>query len=252
MTWDYAYALNALDLADVATFATIEDEVPSPYSDIGVQVPGRDGITFDDEAPFSPLVATLRVHLRWTDETGAVNHADGEAGHIYENLSLLKREINKAAPTLTRTVPHIGDVRAVVKSNTPGFVGRQRQVYVFPLTVPSGSWQTVTESSAVGNPPAVVTSGDRVIFDPIIIFSAASTVTVTNPDGSEYQITAAAGPTYPVTVDVGAGTVLASGGADARGDVSFTELAWCRLQQASTITVVTTASTTIKWRNRWA
>jgi hypothetical protein len=252
MTWDYAHAINALDLLDVATFATIEDEVPSPYSDVGVQVPGRDGITFDNEAPFSPLVATLRVHLRWTDETGAVNHADGEAGHIYENLSLLKREINKPAPVLTRTLPHMGAVRAIVKSNTPGFVGAQRHVYVFLLTVPSGSWQAATESSAVGNPPAVVTSGDRVIFDPIIIFSVASTVTVTNPDGSEYQITAAAGPTYPVTVDVGAGTVLDNTGADVRGDVSFTELAWCRLQQASTVTVVTTASTTIKWRNRWA
>lgn len=251
MTWDYATALNSLDLEDVATFATIEDELPSSFTDPGFSIPGRDGIVFDPEAGFGPLVATLRVHLRWTDENGAVNHGDGAAGHIYENLSLLKRELNKPAPVLTRTLPHIGNVRAVVKSVTPGLVGEQRHVYVFPLTVPSGSWQDASESSDSGTPPTgVITTGDRRIFDPRLSLSAAGTYTVTDADSVTYSVVAASGPSYPIVVDVGARTVVDNTSADARGSVEFSHPAWVRLSPNHTHTV--TGSCTVYWRNRWA
>lgn len=253
MSWDYAHALNSLSLSDVATFATIEDETPSPYSDPGVSIPGRDGRQYDPEAPFSPLVVTLRVHLRWTSAAGTVTHADGEGGHIRENLSKVKAELNKPEPVLTRTIEHVGDVRAVVKMNTPALVGAQRHVYIFPLTVPSGSWQDAAESSDSGNPPlAVTTTGDREISDPRLSISAAGATTVTLGDGTVYTITAAAGPTYPVVVDVGAGTVLDNVGADAAGDVTFDHEHWFRLAANETATLTTDNTVTVFWRNRWA
>ena len=69
-SWTTADALNDLDLVDVATFAKAENEVPAPFADPGIIIPGRDGVFFDAEAPRSPLVAVLRVHLRWTGDEG--------------------------------------------------------------------------------------------------------------------------------------------------------------------------------------
>lgn len=252
MTWDYELAVNSLDLIDIATFATIENEVPSAFGDVGVSIPGRPGVEYDPAAPFMPLVATLRVHLRWTDEDGAITHTDGAAGHIYENLSLLKAELNKTAPIIYRTIPHAGDLRATFKSVTPGFVGQQRHVYNFPLVIPSGSWQSVTETSETGNPPAVETEGDREVHDPRLSISAAGTTTITGSDGIGYTIVASSGPTYPIVVDVGAGTVIDAAAADARGHVAFSHQNWLRLQPKDTPTISTSVAVTVMWRDRWS
>jgi hypothetical protein len=246
MSWTTDDHLNSLDLADVATFAKVIDEVPSPFSDAGVGIPGRDGVQFDPAAPFAPLVATLHIVLRWTNSSGTVTHVDGEVGHIRENLSLIKRELSKTTCVWSRTLEHIGAVRAVVKSNTAGVMGEQRHIFNFPLTIAAGSWQDATESSNT----APVTLGDRRIFDPRISLPSAGTYTITDADGTVYTITATAGPTYPVVVDVGASTVLDNGGADASGDVSFSHQEMFRLSPNHTH--VTTGGGTIFWRNRWA
>lgn len=252
MSWDFDYALNSLTLLDVADVVVLEDELYAPFDDPGVLIPGRDGVEFDEEAPFTSLVVALRLHLRWTNAAGAVTHVDGEAGHIYENLSLVKRELNKPAPVLTRTAPHIGDVRAVVKANSSPILGGQRHIYVFPLTIPGGAWQDAAESSDTGAPPTgVTTTGDRRIPDARISLSAAGTYTITDADGTVYSIIAAAGPTYPVVVDVGARTILDNGSVDASGDITFSHDTWFRLSPNHTHTV-TGASSTIYWRDRWA
>jgi hypothetical protein len=251
MSWTTQDALNTLDLADVATHAQVEDELPSPFVDPGVVIPARDGVLFDPAAPFAPLVATLRVHLRWTDPDGDITHVDGEVGHIRENLSLIKRELNKPAPVWSRTLEHIGAVRAVVKSNTPGFVGAQRHVYHFPLTIPSGSWQDASESSDTGSPATgVITLGDRRIHDPRVSLPSSGARTITDADGIVYTITAAAGPTYPVVIDVGAGTIVDNASADASGALTFSHPEWFRLSPNHTHAI--TGSGTWFWRNRWA
>jgi hypothetical protein len=249
--WNYANTINSLALSTVATFSTVEDEVPSSFVDGGLQTPGRDGVLFDAEASFAPLVFSLRVHLRWTGSDGTVTHMDGAAGHIYQNLSLLKRELNKTAPVFTRTLPHIGAVRSVVKSVTPGLVGEQRHVYVFPLTAPEGSWQTATEASSTGSPPTgVITTGDRRIHDPRISLSAAGTYTVTDAGGIVYTIVATSGPTYPIVVNVGARTIIDNAAADASGYVTFSHEEWLRLSPNHTHVVA--GACTVYWRNRWA
>jgi hypothetical protein len=84
------------------------------------------------------------------------------------------------------------------------------------------------------------------------VFASATTITHTHADGVVESITAAAGPTYPVTVDVGAGTILDSSGtpADVRGSVTFTQPWWLRLDPDGAQTF--TGTGTIKYRNRWA
>lgn len=255
-SWDYAYALNSnLDLDDVATATRIESEGGAGFLDPGVQIPGRDGLLMDDDAPYGPVSLVLRTVLRYTNAAGAVTHGDGEAGHVFENLSKIKAELaGPGLATLTRTVPHIGNVRALVKLVAPGpFVGEQRHVYYWPLECPSGSWQTASESSSAGNPPTnAVTAGDRVVFDPRLSMTTAGTVTITPAYGTTYTIVAGTGPTYPITINVGANTVVDAGTVDVMGDVTFNHEHWFRLDAAGSATITTPGSATVFWRNRWA
>lgn len=252
--WDWAYNLNQnLDLADVANGIRVEEEGGGGFVPFGQPLPGRDGIDLDDDPPHSPLELNLRLIMRWTAGDGTVTHADGEPGHILENLTLVKRELAVPTPVLYRTAPNAGDQQAPCRLAGRPFVGDLRHIYHFPLTVPSGSWQQAgTISTATGSPPAVTTSGDRRIWDPTIVLSGAQTFTLTDADGTVYTIVAAAGPTYPVTIDVGAGTILDDNGADARGDITFDHDAWCRIAANSTPTISAPSGATIQWRDRWA
>lgn len=255
MSWAYAYALNGnLTLSDVCSGVRIESEGGASFNDPGYFIPGRDGVESDDEAPYSPMAMALRTILRYTNSSGLVNHTDGEAGHVFENLSKIKREFSgPGLATLTRTVPHIGDVRALCKLVGDPIPAGMHHVYSWPLFVPSGSWEDASESSDTGNPPTGVTTlGDRVIFDPRISISAAGETTITLGDGTEYTITAAAGPTYPVVIDVGAGTAVDNNGDDALGDITFDHEHWFRLHPQETATLTTDNSVTVYWRNRWA
>lgn len=245
-----AETLGSLTLSDVATDVLIEDEYGASFNDPGTRIPHRDGIRLDPQAPYSARTFTLKTVLRYTNSGGTITHGDGEAGHVYENLSLIRAELaGTGLVTFTRTVPHWGNVRALVRLlDDPIPEGRNLHVVRWILTIPSGSWQDATETSQATT--AVSTGGNTRIHDPIIEFAAAGTITHTNADGTVSSITAAAGPTYPVTVDVGAGTVLDNGSVDSRGDVTFTQPWWLRMDPDGAQTFTGTA--TIKYRNRWA
>ena len=244
-----AETLGTLTLANVATDVIIEDEYGGSFIDSGVRVPHRDGIRLDPQAPYGPRTITLKTVLRYTNSSGTITHADGAAGHVYENLSLIRAQFATGEVTLTRTAPHVGDVRALVTLlDNPIPDGRQRHVVRWVLTCPSGSWQDATETSEATT--SVTTGGNVRIHDPIVVFASAGTVTHTHADGTVESITAAAGPTYPVTVDVGAGTILDNGSVDSRGDVTFTQPWWLRMDPDGAQTFTGTA--TIKYRNRWA
>lgn len=247
MSWDFSYTLGSLTLADVAKHVIVLSEGGGGWEESTYKIPNLDGRRNDDLGTRGPMDLDLRVLLRGTNAAGAITHADGEAGHYYENLSLIKAELNGGLVALGRTAPHIGDVRAMVKLFMRPI--RENQImYRLPLSCPSGSWQDAAESSAASS--AVTTSGDVRIHDPIIEFAGAGTLTHTATDGTVSSITAESGPTYPVTVDVGAGTVLDNGGADARGEVSFSQPWWLRMDPDGAQSFTGTA--TIRWRNRWA
>lgn len=252
MGWDYDWKLNNLALDTVATSVRIESEGGNSNTDGGIRIPGRDGVVIDPEAPDGAVVLTLRTILRYTNSSGAVTHTDGKAGHVYENLSKIKKELYRPA-TLTRTAPHMGTVVArdvrLIADPTPGEL---RHIYLWSLLVPEGTWRDNTESTATGTPPTVTTLGNRRISDPILILSAAGEFEYTASDGTVYTITGASGPTYPVTIDVGEGTVIDDDEEDASGSVTFSHRSWLRLDPGSNLSLTSAVEATLKWRNRWA
>lgn len=253
MSWDWAWALDDLDLADVCSAVVLEDEGGGSFADQGVSVPGRDGVSLDDRAPFGAMLLPVKKVLRYTDDAGAVTHVNGAAGHVKQNLSEIKKRYNRGKVFLRRTDPDAGRQRAMVKALTDPISGgsRERFVYRWVLLCPSGSWQDdVATTQAAGS---LSTSGDRRIFDPVVQIGAAGTLVYASVDGSIYTITAAAGPTFPVTVDVGAGTIVDNASADASGDVSFSDGRWLVLDpdRSQPITGSAAGSSSVTYRNRW-
>lgn len=259
--WPYGWQLGSLTLADVASGVRIQSEGGSAFADAPVRVPGLDGGRLDDAAPLTPLDLALRTILRWTAADGSVTHADGEAGHIYENLSKVKAQLaGPGLATLKRTVPHIGTVRALCKLLAPPVPAEQRHIYLWFLTVPSGSWQDDTESNSgtASTTPSVTTGGDRRIHDPNIRFDAAGTLTHTRPDGVVETVEVTSGPTFPVTVHIagtdGSGWHYAedNGGADVTGDVVFSHPWGLRFPPGTTLSLSADVNVVVYWRNRWA
>lgn len=256
MSWDEALTLGSLTLADVAKAAWLEDEGGGAWIDSTYRVPNLDGRAHDPGGPLGPMDLELRVVLRRTGPGGAITHPNGEYGHVVENLSKIKKELRSPSlVALGRTDPHRGQIRAMVKQIAPALRRGDSQAYGFLLNCPSGSWQDAAESVAgPGVSPAVTTRGDTRIHDPIIVFSAAGTFTHTDSAGVESEIVAAAGPTYPVTVQQidGKWRVTDNTGADARDAVTPSQPWWIRFEPDLLQTIVTDVSVTVRWRNRWA
>ncbi|HEY7824596.1 MAG TPA: hypothetical protein VIG24_17270, partial [Acidimicrobiia bacterium] len=225
------------------------------FADQGVRIPGRDGVDLDDRAPFGAMLLPLKKVLRYTNDAGAVTHANGAAGHVKLNLSEIKKRYNRGAVFLRRTDPDVGRQRALVKAMTDPMPGgrRERFVYRWVLMCASGSWQDNTATTQAAG--SLSTSGDKRIFDPVVSIGAAGTLIYTSAiDGTTYTITAASGPTFPVTVDVGAGTVVDDADVDASGAVTFDPgTPWLMLDPDSTTAITGTAAATssVTYRNRW-
>lgn len=253
MSWDWDWQLDDLDLVDVATDVILEDEGGASIAETPVRIPGRDGVYVDPRAPRGPMMLPLRIVFRYTDDTGAVTHTNGAAGHIKENLSEVKKRFARGLVPLRRTDPHAGRQRALVKAladPVPG--GRQgRHVYRWILLCPSGSWQDNDETEQAAG--SLSTSGDVPIFDPIVEVGAAGTLIYAALDGTTYTITAVSGPTFPVTVDVGAGTIIDDAGEPAGGAISFSDGRWLVLDpdRAQGMTGTAAGSSSVRYRNRW-
>lgn len=254
MSWTYDYEGQSTDLLDHCTAVTIDDESGAGKQGSNLQVGHLDGERWGAK-PYAPLDVVLKTVLRYSNSSGAVTHADGAAGHVYENLSELKKLLGASGiKTLTRIAPDYGTVRARFEMISGPIRGEQRHVFYWPLRIPSGSWEDNSQSSATGNPPSVTTGGDRRIWDPEIEFSGAGSFTYTNGDSEVFKITLASGPTFPVTVAVVDGEWVSTdnASADAAQHTTIENPSVMVFDADSSLSIATTVSCTVRWRNRWA
>jgi hypothetical protein len=252
MSWQYGYGVDAVDLLDIFDAVVVDDESGSGRQGGNQQVGFLDGERWE-EKPYAPLDVTLKAVVSYTGPGGAVTHPDGPAGHFYANLAAMHRLFNgPGLKHLTRAAPDWGDVRAEFETLTI-LRGEHRHVYYLVLRIPSGSWQSVAQQSATGNPPAITTGGTRRIHDPELEFPAAAAITVTDSAGVAHTVTVEGGPAFPVTVSLrnAEWTAIDDNGDDASQHVTTTQPWVMRFEANTTLDVATTGTVTARWRNRW-
>lgn len=238
---DLSWGLGSLDLSDVCSSVTLRDEGGGSWVDSSYRVPSIDGARVDPKGPLAPMNLVLQLMLDEDYSTG-----------MWMGLSAIKAELRKRSlVALTRTIPD-GSTglaqRAMVRQFAPLTRGPNHITYLLPLMVPSGSWQDASETSVASG--SIVTLGDTSIHDPVLVFASAGTATYTETDGTVSSVTVASGPTFPVTVDVGAGTAIDNGSTDVRGYVTYTQPWGIRLEPGRSGGFSGTA-VTVKYRNRW-
>ena len=228
---------DGVDLTTYTTFTRLLSEGGSGKRGTNHTIPNRHGEHSNPLKWFTASDLMLEVGLAGTEG--------------YTNLSIVQRLLSGPHVVLERTTP-VGTVEAVVELLGPPQPTQNRFVYVFPLRCPSGSWYTKTVSTATGNPPTVVTLGDRPVGDMVVTFSGVGTATHTDTDGniSVLEIESAAGAgTY--VVDCGARTVT-KGGVDQERYFQASQPWWWVFSPGATQTIASTVSITVDWHHRWA
>jgi len=172
------------DVADYASVVRILSEGMAVRRGDNTVVPYQDG---EYSEPFKFLGARTMmfdVQLRYTDASGAITHADGAAGHAYENLSELKRLLGwggRSRRMLRRTAPHQGAVETRIEcvSGVEAIDARYR--FTFFLRAIDGVWRaqtlsTDTQASKSVFPHAftIATGGDYEITDPKFTFTCVA------------------------------------------------------------------------------
>ena len=93
MAWqtsDYQYDLGGVDPFDYCTSFRIVTEGMAAREGINFKVPGLHGEQSYPFKMFEGRNVIIDTVLRYTNAAGAVTHANGAAGHVYENLAALK------------------------------------------------------------------------------------------------------------------------------------------------------------------
>ena len=179
-------------------------------------------------------------------EVGVINSDD----NTYYHLSQLQKMLGKSSGLVTLTqTDHVsaGTVSADVELLSDPRPTQDRFTYIFPLRNPEGSWYGGV-NTAFGTTPSITTGGDRPINDMIITFSAAGTASHVHAFGTSSLEWAGSGTAI---VDVGAKTVV-QGSSYVDADFVPSDPWWWRFAEASSISVSSSVSITVNWRNRFA
>jgi hypothetical protein len=248
MVWTgYDYRVGATSLSDYCEAVTIQDESSGGLVGRDLHIPGTDGVRSMDNT-IDATVISVKTILRYTNAGGTITHADGAAGHVYENRAALMEFFRTpGGVTLRRDMPHAGTVDGIVKLIGAPIRGEADNVFTWPLNLLKGSWRGDTQNSAAA--ASVVTSGDVRIDEMEIEFAAASTVTYTDGDGIAYSIQALAG-TFPLIVYTGTNKRVEQGGSPDPGRVVIGHEAWFRLDPNSSPSI--SGSATFRWYDRWS
>lgn len=249
--WDYDYRVGGTSLSDYCKVITIPDESADGLIGDNLHIPGTDGERVMDKT-LAPSVFPLRTILRYTDPSGAITHTDGAPGHVYENLSELKKIFRKQGPILLlRDMPHAGTVVGEVELMSKPIRGEADHIFTWPLKLVGGSWRANSQSSATGNPPSITTLGDTRIDDFEIEFSGTGTVSDTDAAGVDYSIEALAG-SFPLIVFMGPNKRVEQGGSPDPGRVVIDHEAWFRMDPDVAVTLTTDVSVTVRWYDKWS
>lgn len=229
MTWDYAWQAGPKggtlsDLDDYCKWVRLAGggELIAGKRGTNQVSPYRHGTLVVEHKFNTELVVPLEMSFRYTNAAGTVTHADGAAGHFYENKATVERLLSgsKGLATVRRTIPQYGVVEADVEMMGPSMTTQSRLSYLFMMNAHEGSWKSTTQTVDSSTP--IANSGNAPVWDAVVDIVGGTDVVVTmTADGATITI-AGATPAGGVKVDFGTGLVTQiTGGADYGEFVSF-------------------------------
>lgn len=259
MSWDFAYKVGPKGgtlspLSDYCVFVRIADEGSmAPLRGSDPTALYRHGTVPQPRKWVTPGRLVLETGIRYTDPTGAVTHADGPAGHFYENLAALKQLFGGDQATLVtveRTAPHIGTVQVDGQLMVEPAATQQRWVFAWILSLPHPFWRSTTLRTGLSSP--VTVGGNAPVDDFVMHIVGGTDVTVTHDQSGAKFTVVGATPAGGIDIDVGAGTILNSG-SDAADLVEPSEPWWMELNPGVNTFTITGAPTsvTVDLRDQW-
>jgi hypothetical protein len=239
---DYAISVGGTALSTLVEASRFLKYTSGQRRGNNIEIPSMHGTYYVSDKYFTENDVLLEVFLP-SDTTDAAAEALSALAELFSSQSLV---------VVQQTDPDRGSIRARVELVTDPSSTQNPFVYLFGLRNPSGFWEDVSASQAIGNPPSVTTLGDRPISDMILTFAGTGYLEHTDPLGQVARITidAAAGAgTY--VVDCGARTVKKAG-VDQDAFLTLTQPWWMKFQPGAAQSLTSTVSVTVDWRNKWS
>lgn len=201
----------------------------------------------------NPRLLALEVVLRYTAAGGTVTHTDLEPGHVFENLSEVKRLLRgqRSLATLERIAPDQGTVQIDVECGEPTPT-QNRFTYLFPLIAARPFWRSTTAQTDSTSPIAV--GGDFPVDDATVTFSAGASSPVFTHTASGATITyTGTVPAGGVTVNTLTGQAFnVTGGADCSNLVSFNKPYILELDPGvNNAYTISSGTVTVGWADKW-
>lgn len=259
-TWDYDYRAGPKDgtLTTLDTYCNrvrIIDEGMGAKRGSNIVVPYLEGTRPVTHKYLSESTLLLEVIPRYTNASGAVTHTDGAAGHVYENLSNVKRLLSGEGglATLQRTAPDHGTVQIDVEVLTPVRISSTHFIFLFSLNCPTPFWRSTSQNSQ--NPSSPITpDGDGSIDDMWVELVGGTNASLTHtPSGATLTVDGT-NPSGGVRILVGEGrAVRISGGADATDLITANRSYWMYMNGgvSNSFTVGGGTTATVKWYDHW-
>jgi hypothetical protein len=242
MAYDYQITVGGTALSGVVTNSRFMKYTSGNRRGSNILIPSLHGSYYVPDKYFDEADVLIEVVLPFTTNAAAAA-ALSTMADLFSSQDLV---------VVSQVDPDRGSIRARVELVTDPVPTQNEFVYLYGLRNPSGFWEDVTASTAVGNPPSVTTSGDRPVSDMTLTFSAPGFLEHTDSLGQVARVTIDAGAgagTY--IVDCGARTVQKAS-VDQDAFLTVTQDYWMKFQPGVAQSFTSDVSVTVDWRDKWS
>lgn len=247
MVWDWAWDFEGTDPMDHCKAVRVVTEYGlASRGDSDFANPGQHGTFYVPHKLMGAGNVDLVTYLLDSEPDGTVSHVDGRPGHIMENLSTLKRILNKSTGliTLQRTAPHIGTQEILVELIDQPRQGQDRHEIVWSLKAPKPLWRSVATTNTSPSTGTLDPGGNAPMDDAVVTFGGAGSIYCTDTN-SGFAVTGAC------VVDCGAGTVE-QGGSPTPGLIQPLNERWLHLEGGVNNAITVTGSPSMTHHAKWA
>lgn len=275
MVWtSYAYQAGPIagpftNLLDYCDNVRIPSETDAPKRGGNLDIPYRDGEYSQPVKYRRAGSILLDCMVSYTNPAGLVTHADGQPGHVFENLQSLKSLLggNNQLVSIRRTAPHLGAVETVCEYMGGIRAAGPRMRYVFPMRMVDGVWreQTLQSNTQTGiaifpHAYTITTGGDFDIGDAKItltcIANGAAPSLEIPATGDKISVAGSFLAGDIIIIDLGRTRALTLNGSTYTS-VSPNKAWWMRLPSSTALLGLTLDATSgtwtclVEWRNKW-